>query len=257
MKVCLPFFSFIIISLMMVQPLLALDEEMEIKVILVPYRESIISSKIDSTIQEYKVKEGAAIKKGQLLVIMDDKYYTQLYNNSQAALKEAKTRTSFSEEDYKMKVQLYQRGVYGSMDLKESKYNSDLAKSQREQANAKHFLNKYNLNSCKVYAPFDGRVVKKIARIYEYIKTGDPVLKVINDKKLYAVIHLPSTEITSIKPDDKLAIFISETGKRYEVKIEEISADIDPRSRTFEVKAVIDNSEGKLRAGMSGYLDKK
>ena len=40
-------------------------------------------------------------------------------------------------------------------------------------------------------------------------------------------------------------------------KIYKISGVIDPGSRTFEIKVLLDNSKGTLAAGMSGVLLKK
>jgi multidrug efflux pump subunit AcrA (membrane-fusion protein) len=65
-------------------------------------------------------------------------------------------------------------------------------------------------------------------------------------------MHFPSKEKNKIKEGMPLKFKIDETGKTYTGKVYEISGDIDPGSRTFQVKALIDNKAKKLSAGMSG-----
>ena len=56
-----------------------------------------------------------------------------------------------------------------------------------------------------------------------------------------------------------MKIKIDETGTCHEGEVYKISGVIDPGSRTFEIKALLDNRNGVLSAGMSGALvkDKK
>lgn len=230
------------------------SDEMPVKVILVPYREIVISAKVNSTVEEYKVKAGEIVAKGQLMVLLSERNYLQKKNKTEAELKKAKTRTEFTEADFKMKVQLFQRGACGRMELEEAKFNSEMAQTDYEEAMANFRLAEFDLKACRITAPFDGRVAQKIAEVHEYLRIGDPILKLINDKKLYAVIHFPSTAIDEVREGDKLNLTLFETGNSYEVEVSEVSANIDPASRTFEVRAVLDNENGRLRSGMSGQL---
>ena len=61
----------------------------------------------------------------------------------------------------------------------------------------------------------------------------------------------------SVNLEDKFKIEIVENHSVVHAVIVEISPNIDPGSHTFEVKAEIDNSEYKLRAGMMGKIKRR
>ncbi|MEA1926938.1 MAG: HlyD family efflux transporter periplasmic adaptor subunit, partial [Candidatus Auribacterota bacterium] len=104
--------------------------------------------------------------------------------------------------------------------------------------------------------PFNGRLVEKLVNEYEYVRTGQPLMKIIDDNQLLAVMHLPSSEKNKIKLGQAMKIKIDETKTSHQGKIYKISGVIDPGSRTFEIKVLLDNKKGSLSAGMSGILEK-
>jgi RND family efflux transporter MFP subunit len=115
---------------------------------------------------------------------------------------------------------------------------------------------KLNLDSCKIIAPFKGRLISRIAQEHEYLKAGQPVLSVIDDTKLLAVVHLPSGLKNSLKIGQEFEIKVDETGQTYKGKVHEISGEVDPGSKTFSIKLLVDNPQGVLSPGMSGSLQR-
>jgi RND family efflux transporter MFP subunit len=187
---------------------------------------------------------------------MDEKYYEQIKNNIDAAFKEAKARKDFAEFEYKQQVQLFQKGVTGKMGVEESKLKAELAIAKYQQVQAKLNLADFDLKSCCIPSPINGRVLKKVAHEFEFVRAGEPVVELIDDTGLLAVMHFPSSTVNDIHEGGKFNIKIAETGKVYKAIITGISAKVDARSQTFEVKARIDNKDGNLRAGMSGQIVK-
>jgi hypothetical protein len=55
----------------------------------------------------------------------------------------------------------------------------------------------------------------------------------------------------------KMKILVDETKGEHEGTINTISGEIEPGSRTFEIKVLINNSKHQLTAGMSGKLLRK
>jgi hypothetical protein len=91
-------------------------------------------------------------------------------------------------------------------------------------------------------APFPGRVISKMENEYDYVREGQPIIEVADDNKLLAVIHLPSEIIKKISVGMELKFKIDETNSEVSGRIYTVSGSVNPGSRTFEVKALIDNS---------------
>lgn len=232
------------------------SKQMPVKVVLKPFKEVYLSSNVPAKVKEYKVEEGERVKAGQLLVVLDNRSYYQIHRESEAIFEEAKAEKEYTEDDYKRKVQLFQKGYSGRSAVEKSKRDAAVALSKYQRALAVLRRTELDLNSCLIKAPFSGRVMKKITHVHENAKSGDPILQLVDDHKLYAVIHFPSSAIHRIKIGEKLKVKISEADKVYPVTVSEKSANIDPGSRTFEVRALLENTDDNLRAGMSGHLVK-
>ena len=107
---------------------------------------------------------------------------------------------------------------------------------------------------CTLKAPFAGRVEKILTREFETVRNGQPILSIIDDNRLLAVLHLPSADLPKIGLGDPVRLRINETGTVASGVVHEIAARADHRSETFEIKALIDNADHILTAGMSGVL---
>ena len=113
-----------------------------------------------------------------------------------------------------------------------------------------------HLQFCVIKAPFDGTVEKLLIREYEMVRSGQPVLSIIDDNQLLAVMNLPTTEMSKIRIGLPVTIRIAENGRTVTGDVYEIASRADHRSETIEIRVRIDNSSHLFKAGMSGVLVK-
>lgn len=216
-------------------------DQSPVKVVLFPFKRAIISAIINTSVKEYLFKEGESFSEGDIIVKLDDAIYNHRFIK-------AKTYSTFATKVYQNNLNLAEKGGIGQYELEKSKFENEAAEAEMKIA-------QIELDACTIKAPFSGSLVKKIAREYEFVRIGQPVVEIINDYQLLAVMHLPSTQRESVRKGQKIQFRIDETGTFSTGKIYEISAEIDPRSRTFELKILIDNKDRKLSAGMSGVME--
>jgi RND family efflux transporter MFP subunit len=224
------------------------------KIVLFPYRKAVIASRIDSVITRYGYKPGENFTKGASIVKLDSGYYRQILLKAEAVLMEAETQLRFSEKIYQRNMGLYQDGALGSQELERSKLDNEIAKSKLRLVRVTVKMAQLNVNFCNITAPFSGKLIRKILFEHEFVKTGQPVMEIIDDHKLLAFMHLRSSRINAVKIGAKMKFRIDETGVEHEGTVYEIAGVIDPGSRTFEVKVVLDNKTRTLAPGMSGVL---
>ncbi|MDD5599380.1 MAG: efflux RND transporter periplasmic adaptor subunit, partial [Victivallaceae bacterium] len=173
-----------------------------------------------------------------------------------ASLKEAKAGLEFTKRNAKRMKDLFAKGMQGHTELERAELEEEIADAKYLSAQANYIVAERDLALCDISAPFDGRLVEKLVNEFEYVRTGQPLMKIIDDNQLLAVMHLPSGDKNKIKPGQKMKIKIDETGTGHEGEVYKISGVIDPGSRTFEIKVLLDNRNGILSAGMSGVLVK-
>jgi len=227
------------------------------KVVLFPVRKAELASLLNSTIKIFKFKVGEKFKKGDELVLLDDRLYKQRYIKARAEILRKQETFKYADKVYKYNITLFEKKAVGEQEVEESRLRMINALSEREQAKANFDIADINLSSCKIIAPFSGRIIRKIENEYDYVREGQAILEVAEDNKLLAVMHLPSNKMINISPGMQLKFKIDETCSEVSAEVYTVSGAVNPGSRTFELRALINNENEKLRVGMSGLLISK
>ena len=121
-----------------------------------------------------------------------------------------------------------------------------------EKAKAEYALVKAQVDMCIIAAPFNGRVVKRIARPYESVNQGEPLIEILDDSELKVELYVPSKWLLWLKEDTEFTVQIDETGKTYPARMTALGARVDAVSQSIEITAVISGVHPELLSGMSG-----
>lgn len=230
---------------------------MAVRVVLFPVKRAVLSGRVDSFVKDYRFREGESFREGELIANLEDQIYRQMYLRAEASYKESESKLKFALSNLERNEDLFKKGIAGHKELETSKLEKESTEAQLQFAKANMEMAKLNLDACQLHAPFNGRLSKKLVEDYEYVRAGQPMMEIIDDNMLLAVMYLPSLMKEKIHKDLDLAFKIDETGTVHHGRVYMLSGEIDPRSRTFEVKALIGNKDKKLAPGMSGILVEK
>jgi RND family efflux transporter MFP subunit len=229
---------------------------MPVKAVLFPIRQAVLSAEVDSQVLSYSFKEGEKIEKGNLLVTLNASSYEQRLEKAKSAVVEAEAGLTHAQKALERNKDMYDKGILGLQELERSELEVEVNQSKVAFNKANLKMAEIDYAGCKVMAPFSGRIVRKLVQDFEFVRYGTQLVSVIDDRRILAVMHLPSADKQSLKIGQEAKIKIDETGNVHLGKVYEISAEADPASRTFEVKVVLDNADGELSSGWSGQLVK-
>jgi RND family efflux transporter MFP subunit len=232
----------------------AAEENSSPRTVLFSLREAVISSLVEARVNRHNFKEGERFKANDVLTELDEETFRQRLLKSESALVEAKAATGFAERNLVRTKALHARGMLGLQDVERCEFEVETAKSKQTFHEANVKLAEQDLAACRISAPFPGRLVKILVQEHEFVKMGQPLLQIIDDYRLLAIAHLPSSGISNIKIGQVISINVDETGTVHSGKVYVISGEVDSASRTFEIKILIENPDGKLSSGMSGRL---
>ena len=211
-----------------------------VKAVLFPFREAVIAARAESTLLPYRFKLGEPFKAGEVLTALDDSRYA-------LEVRRATEQADFARAVFEDRKQLRAKNFTSDHELKKAEFDLSVAESSLADA-------KLNLSYCTVKAPFAGKLAEIRTQEYETVRPGQPLFRIIDDNRLLAVLHLPSADLPKIGLGDPVRLRINETGTVASGVVHEIAARADHRSETFEIKALIDNADHILTAGMSGVL---
>jgi RND family efflux transporter MFP subunit len=104
-----------------------------------------------------------------------------------------------------------------------------------------------------LHAPSSGTVQKRNAVAGKYFQEGEMLLEISDLNSLWVEMDVYEPDVSLVKVGQEVTLhFTSLPGERYLGAIEFINAIMDPNSRTLKIRTTINNSDKRLRPGMTG-----
>ena len=107
----------------------------------------------------------------------------------------------------------------------------------------------------EVAAPFAGVVVERRVEVGDTAAPGMPLFVVDDTSKMKIEAQVPESALRGVAAGDPVEVEVdSAGGGTRSGTVSEVLPAADPRSRSFTVRAVLDNADGALRPGMFARL---
>ena len=211
-----------------------------VKAVLFPFREAVIAARAESTLLPYRFKLGEPFKAGEVLTALDDSRYA-------LEVRRATEQADFARAVFEDKKQLRAKNFTSDYELKKAEFDLSVAESSRADA-------KLNLSYCIVKAPFAGKLAEIRTQEYETVRPGQPLFRIIDDNRLLAVMNVPLNDAALTTVGNPVVVSVSGTDRKAKGTVYEVAPQADHRTGTVRIRVLIDNGDGKLRAGMTGEL---
>jgi len=102
-----------------------------------------------------------------------------------------------------------------------------------------------------VYATVSGTVSEKLVEQGDYIKQGQPLLRIANLSTVWASFDVYENQIDQFKEGQKIAIITNAyPGKEFNATVSFIDPVLDTRTRTVKLRAVLNNKNSEFKPGM-------
>lgn len=229
-------------------------DSLPVKIVLFPFREAILSTQIDGMISKYHFRGGERFKKDDVLLTLDDQKNKNELQRVDSLMKEAALSAVYTKQKLEDNKRLYKSDLTSEIEVMKSELEANVAQERYRTTQIALAAAALQLKFCTVKAPFDGTVEKLLTREFETVRSGQPLISILDDNQLLAVMNLPTSVLPKVKIGLPVTFKINENSKIVTGEIYEIAARADHRSETFEIKVKIDNREHLFSAGMSGTL---
>ena len=200
-------------------------------------------------VKELYVKEGDNVKKGQLLLKLDDAIMKQSIAAARQQLEGIKTQLNFAKDVYDRQNKLWQKGIGTEVQVIGAKTNVEALQNQLKSAEEQLKVGQEQLNTSAVYSDVDGVAETVMVKVGELFG-GMGQIKIVNTSKLKVVANVPENYITQVKQGLPVLINVAEAGKTINSNISLIGQTIENSQRGFIAEAKI-ASENFLKPNQS------
>lgn len=249
----------------------AVSEEFDesTKGFLEPVRRTVVGAPTHGRIVKMLIEEGDQVNEGDVLVQLDDRrrwlehQLTKFDAENTTEVDHARVNAEYRKAEYQRQYQYYHSSetpMISESDLKSYLLQSDLARAvldlrEAELARRQRLVKiaAYDLENTSIRAPFTGVVTRKVAEVGLVAELGTPLLELIDVHQLYFVLKtFPTSRLREVAVGQEVLVtpdVFPEYRRRGRVVL--IGPEAYQPSQTVRVKVLVENADGKLRAGLS------
>lgn len=196
-----------------------------------------LSFPVAGTLQRVCVDEGDRVRKGDLLAELDPTSARQTFDAAKAALEQARDAAQRLKQ------------LYDQKSLPEIKWIE--AQTRLRQAESAFTIAEKNLSDCRLYAPFSGVVGQRRMSVGETALPGVPALTLLEIGRVKVRFSVPEQEIASVEADSRIRVVVPALDEEsFAAGQIEKGAVANPSAHTYDVRAVLENRDGRLLPGM-------
>lgn len=227
-----------------------------------------IYAQVSGKITQVNVKEGEAVKKGQVLFVIDQVPYIAALRAAEANLESAKVGVESAQLDYDNTKALFEHQVVSEYELKSALNALHSAKATLAQMEALEIDARNNLSYTEVSSPADGVVGTLPLREGSLVSANstEPLTTVSDNTSMYVYFSFNENKILELgrqygnlsnaianMPDIQLQL---SDGSLYDHsgRVESISGLINENTGTVSVRAVFPNPDRLLLSGANGSV---
>jgi RND family efflux transporter MFP subunit len=184
------------------------------------------------------IKEGDFVKKGQLLLKLDEAILRQAYTAARQQLEGIKTQLTYAKNIYDRQNNLWQKGIGTEVQLISAKTNVEALQNQLKSAEEQSKVAAEQLNTASVYSDVDGVAEIVMVKVGELF-SGMGQIKIVNTSKLKVVANVPENYLTNVKKGTPVVVDIKDANKTINTSISLIGQTIENSQRGFVAEAKI------------------
>jgi RND family efflux transporter MFP subunit len=222
-------------------------------------------------LQKVNFKEGALVKKGDVLFELDPRPYQALLNQAKAKVAQDQAQLTFDEAEYQRYLKLVGSGAVSrsDMDKIQAARSVDLANIAADKAVVAS--RQLDLEYTKVTAPVGGRVSRYVVTVGNLIQSGDQnggtlLTTIVSVNPMYAYFDIDERTVLRMEQlvregkarslrdlESGIPVCLglaNEQGYPHQGTIDFVDNQVNPKTGTLRVRGVFANQDEALAPGL-------
>ncbi len=197
----------------------------------------IVRPEVSGRITKLGFTDGGRVRKGQLLVQLDNTL-------QDAQLKQALAQSSIARTNLQRSRELQAQNFVSQSAVDQNAAALEVAEAQVSLARAQ-------LSRLAIMAPFDGVVGIRSVALGDYVKDGADLVSLEDRSRMWVDFRLPERFVGQTKVGQAVEVALDAMpGKPFAGKVEALDALVDANGRSLLVRARVDQPGAELKSGM-------
>ena len=197
----------------------------------------VLKPEVSGRVTRLNFSDGEKVRRGQLLVQLDDQLPV-------AQMQQAEAELSIARANHTRNQELVAQNFISKRSIDESGANLQVAQAKLALARA-------TADRLRILAPFDGIAGIRNVNVGDYLKDGAEIVNIEDIDAILVDFRLPERFQTKAQRGQTALVELdSMPGRKYSAVIQAIDPLVDANGRSIGLRGCIDNRRLELRPGM-------
>ncbi|NNC84418.1 MAG: efflux RND transporter periplasmic adaptor subunit [Flavobacteriales bacterium] len=191
-------------------------------------------------VERISVQEGSQVRKGDIILSIDD----QILQNQIA---EVRTAYELAKTTYEKQARLWEQRIGSELQYLQAKNQKESLESSLATLNSQ-------AAKTRIRAPFSGTLDEIFPNQGEMANPQMPVARIVNLKKMYIESDVSEQHVLAVKEGTPVAVEFPGIGEQVQTSIQETSKYINPENRSFKIRVELPETEFELKPNQLAHL---
>ncbi|KAA0683933.1 efflux RND transporter periplasmic adaptor subunit [Roseomonas genomospecies 6] len=216
-----------------------------------PMEQSLVKSEVAARLVEVPVREGQAVRKGEVLARFDPVELRARLDEKLSNLEGAKAQLVLAEKTRAKNLALRQKDIVSETNMDQAQSTFRFQQAAVSALEAQVELARKALRDAVVVSPIDGIVAERAVNPGETLAVNTKMFSVVDLSRVEVEATVPADDVARLKPGQTVRLRVEGFGEREFVgRIARINPMARAGTRAIPVYIVLDNADGALRGGM-------
>jgi membrane fusion protein, multidrug efflux system len=197
----------------------------------------VLRPEVSGRVTQLNFRDGDRVRRGQVLVQLDDQLPL-------AQIQQAQAELSIAQANHKRNQELVAQNFISQRSVDESAANLQVAQAKLALARA-------TAARLRIVAPFDGIAGIRSISVGDYLKDGADIVNIEDIDAIFVDFRLPERLQTKVQRGQTALVTLDAMpGRQYAAVVQAIDPLVDANGRSIGIRGCIDNRQLQLRPGM-------
>lgn len=201
-------------------------------------------------------EEASRVSRGDLLFQLETRKVDREVEAGQAQVEAARARLENARQDFERVEELHEQRVVSQTEFDAAQAELRAAQGAYDRVMAELGVTQERAGDTEIRAPFDGIISDSEVDPGDYVQQGDRLSTLYRISDLEISFQLPERFVGQVEVGQPVEMLLAAfPDQRFEGTVDFVSPAVSEDTRTFEVKARINNEGGALRPGLFAKAD--
>ena len=213
-------------------------------------RQSTVSAQISGRIKEINFDVGSRVKKGEVILRIDERETAQALAGSAAQVAQAQAALQNAKSTYERSKQLFEQKFISQSALDKALADFQIARAQAASSEAGAGQASLAHEYSEIVAPYSGVVAARMVEVGEMVMPGKPMMVGFDPAEMRVIVSVPQYSLQEIGDQPKVTVEVPSLDRWIKAATVTVQPVAAARTHSTQVRIYLPANENGIYPGM-------